>query len=118
MSLKDLLQKWKNFISDMNDKGIPVPTARDPKTKTGSVTFSLVVFSAGLCGLAILFMLGSAVAKLTGFMVINVETVSQIKAGFDSSFQFLIASLSAYLGRKFQKDPNGTITADSGDNSK
>lgn len=113
MTLNDVLEKWKKFVSDMNEKGVPLPMARDPKTKMGSVTLSLVVFSAGLCGLAILFMLAGALAKLTGFLVLNADTIAQIKAAFDSGFQFLIASLSAYLGRKFQKDSKGDITVES-----
>ena len=112
MTINDVIDKWKKFVSDMNTKGIPLPTARDPKTGTGSVTFSLVVFSAGLCGLSIIFMLSTSVAKLTTDFTLNPETTAQVKSAFDSSFQFLIASLSAYLGRKFQKDPKGTITVE------
>lgn len=108
----DLIAKWKNFVEKMNSNGIPLPTARDPKTKTGSVTFSLVVVSAGLCVMTILLMLGTSVAKLSSDFVLNPETASQIHDAFVSSFQFLIASLSAYLGRKMQRDPSGAISMD------
>ena len=102
-----ILDKWKSFIIALNDQGIPIPLIRDPKTKNSSLTLSLVVLSAALCTIAILFMLAASIAKLTQSLIVNPETASQIKQGFDSSFQFLLASLAAYLGRKYQKDDKG-----------
>lgn len=109
----NLIAKWKAFVERMNSQGIPLPTARDPKTKVGSVTLSLVVFSAGLCGTSIMIMLGTSLAKLSTNFVLNAETSTQIHDAFVSSLQFLVASLGAYLGRKMQKDPNGGVTLES-----
>lgn len=117
MSFEELVKKWKSFVLYLNDTGLPLPMIRDPKTKTASVTLTLVVMAATLCGISILFMLGSAVAKLTGFLVLNVETVAQIKTGFDCSFQFLIAALSTYTARKFQRDSKGSLTVEEEDKS-
>src|SRR6185369_10023925 len=104
MTLEDLKQKWIAVVDKMNKFGIPVPTARDPKTGKGSITVSLIVFSSGLFGFCILFMLASAIAKWAGFFVLTDATLAQIKTAADYSFQFLLASLGGYLGRKMQKD--------------
>lgn len=114
----NLIAKWKLFVDKMNTKGIPIPVARDPKTGKGSVTLSLVVFSAGLCGVSILMMLGTSVAKLSTNFVLNQETANQIHDAFVSSLEFLVASLGGYLGRKMQKDPNGAVTLEAPEEEK
>ena len=70
----------------MNTKGIPVPMARDPKTKEGSVSLSLVVVSALLVVVGI-------VGKWSGKM-----------GGIDMGYamQFFWTTCSLYWGRKFQ----------------
>jgi hypothetical protein len=108
----NVIEKWKKFVDQMNSHGIPVPTARDPKTKTGSVTFSLVCVSAGLCGISILIMLGTSVAKLKSDFNLTAETAAQIHDAFTSSLEFLGMSLGAYLGRKFQSDGKGAVSID------
>lgn len=95
--------KWLAFVDRINKYGLPVPTVRDPRTGKGSITAALVVFSAGLFGLCILFMLGSAIAKLGGFFAITDASIGQIKTAADYSFQFLLAALGGYLGRHLQK---------------
>ena len=101
MSLSD---KWVEFVSKMNEKGIPVPTARDPKTKEGSVSLSLVVVSAGLCSLAILMMLGIAISKFTGLFTVTQDSMNSLQNAFNASLQFFTACGALYFGRKFQKD--------------
>lgn len=113
MKLQDLEGKWKNFVVRLNENGILLPMVHDPKTKTGSVTLTLVVMSSGLCGLAVVFMLATAVTQLASDFTLTPQTSEQIKNAFASSFQFLIASLSAYLGRKFQRDDKGGLTVES-----
>lgn len=39
-------EKWLSFINWMNEKGLPVPVCRDPKTGQASVSLTLVVVSA------------------------------------------------------------------------
>lgn len=103
----DLVQKWKEFVEKMNSQGIPMPMVKDPKTKEGSITATLVVMSAGLCTITILMMLGAVISKLSGAFRIDENTIPSMREAFYSSIQFLIASLGAYLGRKFQRDEKG-----------
>jgi hypothetical protein len=103
MKASDLKTKWIDFTNKMNRLGIPVPTARDPLTGKGSITAALLVFSAGLFGLCIVFMLASAIAKWAGAFVMTTEALLQVKTAADYSFQFLLAAYGGYLGRYFQK---------------
>lgn len=98
----DLIDKIKQVIINANEKGINLPMIKDPKTKIGSVTVTLVVVSAGLSTICILLMLASAIAKLTGWFILTESTLRQIQSASDASFQFLIASLSAQFGRRFE----------------
>lgn len=101
--MSSIKQKWVQFVDKMNRLGIPVPTVRDPRTGKGSITAALVVFSAGLFGFCILFILASTVAKWAGFFALTEISLSQIKTAADYSFQFLLAALGGYLGRHLQK---------------
>lgn len=103
------IKDWQAFVEQMNSKGIPLPTARDPKTHVGSLTYSLVLVSASLCTVSILIMLGTCLARLKSDFVLNPETSAQIHDAFMSSFTFFMGSLGAYLGRKMQKDPLGGL---------
>ena len=103
MNLNELKIKWIAFIDRMNRLGVPVFTVRDPRTGKGSITAALVVFSAGMFGLCIVFMLASAVAKWAGLFILTTESLLQIKTAADYSFQFLLAALGGYLGRHLQK---------------
>ena len=102
--------KIKKLIQAMNEKGIPLPMIRDPKSKGGSLTVTLVTVSAGLCTFTILFMLATIISKLTGSFSINETTLPHLREAFYSSIQFLIVSLGGYLGRKLQRSENGKIT--------
>ena len=108
----NLIQKWKVFVEKMNEKGVPIVVARDPKTKEGSVTLTLVVVSAGMCMASVGIMLATSIAKIHSDFTLTPETSAQIHDAFGSSFQFLIASLGAYLGRKFQSDGKGAASLD------
>ena len=101
-----LIEKWKEIISKANEKGVPVPTARDPKTKEGSASFSLLVVSAGLCVISILMMLGVAISKLSGVFTVNADTLNSVQNAFMASLQFFGACGALYFGRKYQKDGN------------
>lgn len=100
--MNNLLDVWLRLVTKCNERGIPLAMVRDPKTKIGSVTVTLVVVSAGLCSICILLMLASAIAKLTGWFTLNESTLKQIQSASDASFQFLIAALSAQFGRRFE----------------
>lgn len=49
MSLSKLKDKWVEVVATCNEKGVPLPTIRDPKTKEGSVSLTLVFISFNLC---------------------------------------------------------------------
>jgi len=78
------MDKIKQFFNDMNQKGIPVPMARDPKSGQGSITATMFIMTHVAC---ILLLLG----KVTN-VVGNVD-YSQLLwlYGLTGSF---------YLGRK------------------
>jgi hypothetical protein len=101
--MQQLVDKWIAFVNRMNRMGIPVPTVRDPLTGRGSITAALIVFSAGLFGFCILFMLATAVGKWAGFFLLTDATFAQIKTAADYSWQFLATAIGAYLGRFLQK---------------
>lgn len=103
MSISELKNKWFAFVERMNKYGVPVPTVRDPSTGKGSITAALVVFSAGMFGFCIMFMLAASVAKWAGAFVMTAEALLQVKTAADYSFQFLLAALGGYLGRHLQK---------------
>jgi len=50
----NIAQKWKEIVIKLNENGVPVPMARDPKTGKGSVSLSMVVVSFGLMSLCAL----------------------------------------------------------------
>lgn len=82
MRFRDLVQRWKKIVETMNDKGIPLPTVRDPQTLEGSVSLTLVVMSSFLVIVGI-------VGKWSGLL-----------GGIDmnSAFNFFYASTTLYFG--------------------
>ena len=85
-----MIDKVKEFINKMNDKGIPVPMVRDPKTGKGSVTLTLVFISANIVLVALL------------------NSFANVFKGVDTgnAITWFTICLGAYLGRKMQKDGN------------
>ncbi len=59
----DIQTKVKNFIASMNANGIPIPLMRDPKTKSGSVSFTLVFISGTV---VLIGLLGKFAGKFGG----------------------------------------------------
>ena len=82
------LEPLKNFVKSLNEKGIPIPVLRDPKTGLGSITLTMVFISFNT---ALLGQIGK-ISNLLG----NVD-LSQ------ANYLFLMA-LGAYLGRRIQGD--------------
>lgn len=107
-----IAEKWKNFITRMNTEGVPVPTCRDPKTKEGSVSFTLVVVSGGLCTISILMMMAGAITKLSSGIEVNAEGMASLQNSFYASLQFFGASAALYFGRKMTGGA-GKISIDS-----
>ena len=78
----------KAFLASLNDPGAPFPMVRDPKTHKGSITATMVVISFAVCVVGVL----GKYSKMLGDVDIS------------GAHYLLIISLSAYLGRKFQKN--------------
>lgn len=83
-----ILDKLKNFVDNMNDKGIPIPLVRDPKTGKGSVSLTLVFISFNV---ALLGLIGKISGWFGGVDLTQAITLFGICAGL-------------YWGRKFQRD--------------
>lgn len=88
--------KWKDFINDMNSKGVPVPMIRDGKSKRGSVSLTLVFVSFNV------------------WLVSVIGKTSQALGGISPSetLSMFVVCSGLYFGRKFQKDKEGNITVE------
>lgn len=85
MKLSTVLSKWKQFVVNMNDKGIPIPMARDPNTLEGSPALSLVCVSTLLIVVGIV---GKWSGHLGGIDMVN-------------AMQFFYASCTLYFGHSW-----------------
>jgi hypothetical protein len=94
--IKELLERWKNFINDMNSKGVPMPMIRDSKTGRGSVSLTLVFLSFNLW---IVSVVGKWSGQFGGISPSETLNMFMVCAGL-------------YFGRKMQKDPKGQITVE------
>jgi hypothetical protein len=83
---KLLYKKWKSMVSEMNDKGLPLPTVRDPKTGKGSVSLTLVFLSSFLI--------------ISGHLLKWFMFDGQLELG--GIMEFFYASCALYFGRKWQ----------------
>jgi hypothetical protein len=92
--MENFLEKLKDFFRDKNQNGVYLPMVADPKTKSGSVTLTLLIVSSVIVmiGLA-----GKWSGKFGGIDVVN-------------ALQFFGICYAGYVGRKFQKDDKGAIT--------
>lgn len=97
MTVKELMNKWKQFVRDMNAKGIPVPTIRDPKTGFGSISLTLVFISSVI---VIAGILGKTAGMLGGL-------------DMNTAMEFFWTATSLYFGRQFQTK-SGAIFGNSG----
>ena len=97
--MNNILEKWKQFVRDMNSKGIPVPMVRDGKTGVGSVSLTLVFASFNIWLVSII---GKASGALGGIDPSQTLNMFMVCAGL-------------YFGRKFQKDSKGNITVEASD---
>jgi len=77
-------EKFMEFVNWCNQKGIPVPVGRDPKTQEPSVSFTLVVVSSFFVAIGLL------------------NSVAQIFKGIDmqSALYWNGMCLALYLSRK------------------
>ena len=95
MTFKELINKWNKFVSDLNEKGIPMPTIRDPKTGFGSISLTLVFISSVIVVAGII---GKSAGVLGGL-------------DMNSAMEFFWTATSLYFGRQFQTK-SGAIFGD------
>lgn len=88
---------WRRFVSQFNDPGVPVPVVEDPVTHKGSITATMVVVSFGLCALGVV----GKYSKMLGDIDLT------------AAHSLLAISLSAYLGRQYQKSQQAKDPDDS-----
>jgi hypothetical protein len=86
MGIQELYEKWKSFVNDMNAKGVPVPTVRDPKTGFGSISLTLVFVSSLI---VIVGIIGKSAGVLGGL-------------DMNTAMEFFWTATSLYFGRQFQ----------------
>lgn len=108
----NLAEKWKEFVTKCNEKGIPVPMARDPKTKEGSVSLTMVVASFGLMAVCTGMAIGLVVNKFGGFFTDEASALAALKEAFFMAFQMSTLSCGLYWGRKFQRDEKGAVSVE------
>lgn len=96
--MEELINKIKNLIKTINEKGIPTPIFRDMISKKPSITYTmlLVTFTVTLLSA---FQLGS----------------DQLGLKFDQCLQLLSYVGIGYIGRKFQK---GDVTVETTEEKK
>lgn len=99
MSTSSFAKKWKEFVGRMNEKGVPLPTVRDPKTGIGSVSLTLVAISFGLCVCGIL-------TKWSG-------KIGGIDVG--TALELFYASSALYFGRNWRSGRGGGIGSSDSD---
>lgn len=96
MTSAEIKEKWLSFVRGMNERGFPIPTIRDPQTKVGSMSLTLVFISFNFCLLA---MIGKAAGFLGGIDPSQALNLFMVCAGL-------------YWGRKFQRDEKGGASLD------
>lgn len=92
--MNDFINKLKSLVTRMNKLGVPVPTARDPQTGLGSVSFTLVLISSMIYMLG---MFGKWSGKFGGIDMANAKDF------FDSSCYL-------YFGRTLVKIAETVVT--------
>lgn len=95
MDLSKLKNKYVEIVNSINQKGIPFPMARDPKTGVGSVSLTLVIFSSAL---VMIGLVGKWSGKLGGIDMSN-------------ALQFFYASSGLYFMRTWTSK-DGTAVGD------
>lgn len=100
MTIEDLKTKYLEFIRGLNERGFPMPTIRDPNTKLGSVSLTLVFISFNFCLIAM-------VGKWSGLV-----------GGIDPSqaLNLFMVCAGLYWSRKIQKNAKGDIKIEKPEN--
>lgn len=99
---KSFLYDVRKIVSDINSKGLSVPTIRDPKTNKGSVSFTMVFLSFGLMFACAVIAITMVINKWAGIFVESDTSLNILKEAFSMAFQMASLSTGLYWGRKWQ----------------
>lgn len=102
MMLKDIVEKWKEWVGHLNEMGVPMPTIRDPKTGKGSVSLTLVFISFNFCIVAMVSKWSDRFGSVDASQALNL---------------FMVCA-GLYWGRKLQRDSKGTVQVESKEEDK
>lgn len=89
----NIIKVLKSFSHSLNQKGVPVPTIRDPKTGAGSVSLTMLVVSFGV---AVIGLIGK-ISKFLG------------DVDMTQALWLLGISSSLYFGRRLGGDGKGKV---------
>ena len=89
-----MIEKVKEIIALMNEKGIPLPAVRDKGVPSFTATMFCVSFA--ICVIAL-------IGKMSSFFG---------TFNYNDCLTLYMASGSFYFGRKWVKDKNGAITSE------
>jgi len=106
----DIAAKWKEIVRKANENGIPLPMVRDPGTKIGSVSLTMVVASFGLMTICTSMAIALVMNKLGGFFTDEASALTSLKEAFFMAFQMATLSCGLYWGRKFQRSEKGAVS--------
>lgn len=100
MTAQEIKDKWKNFVTNMNESGVPLPMLRADKKASLTATFAFLSFNIWAI---------SIIGKASGAL-----------GGMDTAacLQMFITCSCLHLGRKMQRDNTGAISLDDNKPSK
>jgi hypothetical protein len=94
--------KYKVWVKGINEKGVPLPTVRDPKTGEGSVSFTMVAVSFGFMATTATLTLGLFISQFLIEVRDFDNLLNTLKEAFSMGFQMTGVSSSLYGVRKYQ----------------
>lgn len=94
--MDNIIEKWHEFVRNMNAKGIPMPLLRDSRTQKGSATLTMFWIAFNLC---VIGLIGKWSKQLDGIDVGNALQLLMITGGF-------------YLGRSVIKGKDTRMDAE------
>jgi hypothetical protein len=94
MTAQEIKDKWKAFVTNMNENGVPLPMLRADKKASLTATFAFLSFNIWVV---------SVIGKASGAL-----------GGMDTGacLQMFITCSCLHLGRKMQRDNSGAISLD------
>lgn len=94
MILKRLQKWWSDYVNNLNQKGIPIPMIRDPRSGVGSVSLTFMWLS----GTIVAFGLIGKTSRILG------------DVDMSQALWFFGVCAGLYCGRKFQKGADGSLS--------